>query len=76
MKRVGIVGAGLIGNWHASRWKQLPVELAGYYDRIVDRAEATAQEYGGRAFASLDEFLEAAVSTAAGSKILVGGYQP
>ena len=59
MKRVGIVGAGLIGNWHASRWKQLPVELAGYYDRIADRAEATAQEYGGRAFASLDEFLEA-----------------
>ena len=59
MKRVGIVGTGLMGGWHASRWQQLPVELAGYYDRHIERATAAAEKYGGRAFASLEELLRA-----------------
>lgn len=56
MKRVGIVGAGLMGGWHATRWRQLPVELAGFYDRQPEKADAAAREHGGRAFGSLDEF--------------------
>ncbi len=59
MRRVGIVGPGLMGSWHASRWQQLPVDLVGYYDRNLERAEAVAKEYGGRAFTTLEELLAA-----------------
>ena len=57
MKRVGIVGAGLMAGWHAARWQQLPVELAGFYDLTIERAQTQARDYGGRAFTSLDELL-------------------
>src|SRR5690348_15576121 len=59
MKRVGIVGAGLMGGWHATRWRELPVELVGFYDREPQKAQAHAQEYGGRGFGSLDGFFGA-----------------
>ena len=32
MKRLGLIGAGLIGQWHLDRWQKLPVEIAGIYD--------------------------------------------
>ena len=57
MKRVGIIGAGLTGGIHAERWAQLPVELAGFYTRTPERAQAAAQHYGGRAFPSLEPLL-------------------
>src|SRR6187401_2464048 len=57
MRRVGVVGVGTMGSYHASRWKQLPVELVGYYDRDMARAEALAGELGGKTFGSLDELL-------------------
>ena len=60
MRRVGIVGAGLIGGWHAERWKNLPVKLVGFYDHTVGNAEHAAEQFGGRAFGSLDELLGAA----------------
>jgi predicted dehydrogenase len=59
MKRIGIVGAGLIGAWHASRWKQLPIELAGFYDVSPGAATNAVAEFGGRAFDSLDDLLDA-----------------
>src|SRR5687767_8400931 len=59
MRRVGIVGVGLMGSWHAARWKDLPVELAGYYDRNPDRARAATERYGGQAFGSLEELFGA-----------------
>jgi len=58
MKRVGIVGNGLMGSWHAAQWKQLPVELVGYYDHHIERSSAFAERYGGRAFESLDALLQ------------------
>lgn len=57
MKRVGIIGVGSMGSYHASRWKQLPVDLIGYYDRDAVRAEAIARELGGKAFGSLEALL-------------------
>jgi predicted dehydrogenase len=57
MKRVGIVGVGVIGEWHAARWGQLPVELVGFYDIQREAAQAVQQKYGGRVFASLEELL-------------------
>ncbi len=59
MRRVGIVGAGLIGTWHAARWKQLPVELAGFYDTAPEMAAEAVAEFGGRAFDGLDDLLSA-----------------
>ena len=58
MKRVGIVGAGLMAGWHAERWKQLPVELMGFYTPTGERARTAAATYGGRAFGSLDEMFQ------------------
>jgi predicted dehydrogenase len=57
--RVGIVGAGLIGTWHAARFRQLPVELAGFFDPMPERAAKAVAEYGGRAFDRLDDLLDA-----------------
>jgi UDP-N-acetylglucosamine 3-dehydrogenase len=57
---VGIVGAGLMGKMHARRWAQLPVELAGFYTRRPERAQAAAEHHGGRAFPSLEALLSAA----------------
>lgn len=57
MRRVGIVGAGLIGGWHAARWKDLPVELVGFYDHTPENAERAARTFGGKAFESLGALL-------------------
>jgi UDP-N-acetylglucosamine 3-dehydrogenase len=59
MRRVGIVGAGLIGTWHAAQWKRLPVKLAGFYDVAPETAAEAVAEFGGRAFDGLDDLLAA-----------------
>jgi predicted dehydrogenase len=59
MRRIGIVGTGLIGAWHAARWKQLPVELVGFYDASRAAASKAASEYGGQVFEGLDALLAA-----------------
>lgn len=55
--RVGIIGAGAIARVHAAQWQQLPVMLAGCYDRHLDRAQKFCAEFGGRAYPTLDELL-------------------
>jgi predicted dehydrogenase len=57
--RVGIVGAGLMGTWHATRLRQLPVELAGFFDPIPEMAAKAVAEHGGCAFDRLDTLLDA-----------------
>lgn len=59
MKRIGIIGGGGMGHWHATHWRTLPVELAGFYDADAGRAQAAAAQHGGQAFASLDALLAA-----------------
>ena len=59
MKRVGIVGAGNIGRWHAKRWRQLPVVLAGYFDVSPEASAVAAESCGGRPFASLEALVDA-----------------
>jgi len=59
MKRIGIVGVGGMGTWHAARWKQLPVELTGFYDASPGAAGKAVEQFGGRAFASLGDLLAA-----------------
>jgi predicted dehydrogenase len=57
MRRVGIVGAGNIGRWHAARWRQLPVTLIGFFDDQPELAEAARRTYGGQRFESLEVLL-------------------
>lgn len=39
MLRVGIVGAGFMGAYHAAGWARTPAELAGFYS--LTRARLT-----------------------------------
>lgn len=55
--RVGIIGAGWIGQWHAARWRQLPVELVGFYDVSHQMAEQAAGIYGGSAFDHVEHLI-------------------
>ena len=56
---MGIVGTGLMGGWHAERWKQLPVELAGFYNDTPETAETAVERFGGRVFESLEALADA-----------------
>jgi predicted dehydrogenase len=55
--RVGIIGTGNMGRMHAGHWARLPVELAGFYSRTLERAHSTAADFGACAFSSLDALL-------------------
>ena len=60
MRRVGIVGAGGISRTHADRWGQMPgVELAGFYDIAEGAAGRAVERFGGKAFGSFNELLDA-----------------
>jgi predicted dehydrogenase len=65
MKRIGIVGAGLMGTWHAARFAQLQsdrngrLKMVGFYDVSPERATKAVAEQGGRAFDNLDALLDA-----------------
>ncbi len=54
--RCGVIGCGRMGRLHARVYGELPdAELVAVSDAVGDGATRTAQEYGGRAFADLDE---------------------
>lgn len=58
--RGGVIGAGVFGAYHARQYARLSgVDLAAVYDPHPERAAALAMPLGGRAFATLEEFLEA-----------------
>ncbi|MCB8944244.1 MAG: Gfo/Idh/MocA family oxidoreductase [Ardenticatenaceae bacterium] len=54
MKRIGIVGAGAIGGWHAERWQKLPVAIAGFYDIRAEAAERAVARFGGQVYESVE----------------------
>ncbi len=47
-----------MGNWHAERWRQLPVELVGFYNRSRPAAEKAVERFGGEVFGSLEALLD------------------
>src|SRR5581483_2009992 len=59
--RAGVVGAGSMGGNHARVYAALTggCELAGVYDLDPERARAVARRWGGRAYATLEELLDA-----------------
>ena len=55
-----MVGVGALGQHHARVYAQLPeARLAGVYDADHSRAAEVAARHGGRAFARLDELIDA-----------------
>ncbi|MBX3014765.1 MAG: Gfo/Idh/MocA family oxidoreductase [Caldilineaceae bacterium] len=59
MKRVGILGPGAIAQTHLAGWQQLPVEIAAHYDLRPEMAQRAAEQYGGKACTTLEEFFAA-----------------
>lgn len=59
MIRVGIIGCGKIAQTrHIPEYLDNPnSEIVGYYDFNTERAQALAEKYGGRAYASAEELL-------------------
>jgi predicted dehydrogenase len=63
--RAGVVGVGRMGRLHARVYSQLEdTELVGVVDNNPERAEAIAEQYGCKAFASVDALLRAGVDVA------------
>lgn len=58
MKRVGLLGPGAIAQVHLAGWQQLPVTIAAHYDLRPEMAQRAADQYGGKACTSLDEFFD------------------
>ncbi len=60
-RRVGLVGAGYIADWHAQGLRSVKnVELAAVCDRLAARAQALAGKFGvARVYGSLKEMLAA-----------------
>ena len=57
--RIGIVGAGYIGNVHGRiHSRDERTEIAALYDIVPERAERTARTIGGKVCASRDELME------------------
>jgi predicted dehydrogenase len=55
---VAVVGCGRMGRLHARVYAQMPnVHLVGVYDADNEKAAATAEEYGTRAFSNLRDLL-------------------
>lgn len=48
-----------MGQWHAARWRRLPVALVGVYDHTPAHAARWTAEYGGKAFSDLAALLAA-----------------
>jgi predicted dehydrogenase len=56
--KFGIIGAGMIGHFHAKAITAMTGgELQSVFDLRSDAAEKLAAEYGGKAYSNIDEFL-------------------
>lgn len=57
--RAGVVGAGVFGGYHASKYAASPdAEFLGVFDPVHDHAEALCARHGGKPFASLADLIE------------------
>jgi len=55
---VAVIGCGRMGRLHARVYSEMPrVKLVGVYDADPDVAAATASQYGGEAFASVESLI-------------------
>lgn len=59
MFRVGLVGSGFMGAFHAAGWSRTPARLTAIYSKNTEQAGALAVQYGTKAVASLAALIEA-----------------
>lgn len=72
--RVGVIGAGPIGNLHADCYREMAnVELAGVCDILRDRADAAAARLGVPAFYSVPDLLSGAAPDLV--SVATGGHE-
>lgn len=58
--RMGVVGVGSLGQWHARIYSEMPdVELVGVYDADKKRAKEIAERYGAAVFKTMEELADA-----------------
>lgn len=55
--KVGILGAGAMGEKHLEAWHGLGVKVAGLYARNLERGRAAAEPYGCPVYDSVEELL-------------------
>jgi predicted dehydrogenase len=56
--KIGIVGAGRLGTYHARCLKSIPdAELIGIHDQDISRAQSLAQETGSQSFAQYSQLI-------------------
>ncbi len=56
----GVVGAGVFGGYHASKYVGLDgVDFLGVFDPVSDHARALCEKHGGKPFDSLSDLIEA-----------------
>ncbi len=56
--KFGIIGAGMIGHFHAKAITAMTGgELHSVFDLRAEAAEKIAAEYGGKAYSNIDDFL-------------------
>lgn len=57
--RVGIVGCGQMGRWHADAYKKNPlVQVVGFVDTDLEKAQKLAQSVNGKVFKSHREMIQ------------------
>jgi len=55
--RVGILGAGAMGEKHLQVWRGLGVKVTGVYARNLERGRAAASPYRCAVYDSIEELL-------------------
>lgn len=58
--RAGVVGAGVFGGYHASKYAASPdADFLGVFDPVADHADALCAKHGGRHYDSLTDLIAA-----------------
>ncbi|MCC5996019.1 MAG: Gfo/Idh/MocA family oxidoreductase [Oceanicaulis sp.] len=58
--RAGVVGAGVFGGYHASKYAAAPdVDFLGVFDPVAERSRELCKAHGGAPFESLQSLIEA-----------------
>jgi len=56
--RIGVVGAGVFGNYHANKCADNPwIDFIGVYDSHISRAQSAAQKHDVKAFQNYQDML-------------------
>jgi len=59
MVKVGIIGAGFMGETHAAAYKEIQdAEIVAIVDKVEEKGEKLTKKFGGKYYSNIDEMLE------------------